>query len=262
MKRFLNVMLFLAPLVANGTARGAQSADPAELAERIQSMAIAAAADGDDAALREAIALAERAVTVHPGDALLHHYHGYALYRLAARHGCDEKVEPGCVSDLLDRSEAALEASAALQPMAETQALLASVNGLRIGENPTLGAALGARIDAYQEEALALGPENPRVWLLKGIGDFFTPEAFGGGVAPALTALERSARAFESDDPAPPAPRWGRADVHVWLGQVYKETGDVDAARRHYEQALELEPSNAWVRDDLLPALAGTGNGS
>lgn len=238
----------------------AQTADPTELAERIQSMTIVASAEGEDEVLREAVALAERAVTVHPADPLLHHYYGYALYRLASRHGCDEEADPRCVWNLLERAERALEASAEHGPMAETHALLASVYGLMIGENPSLGASLGSRIDGLQVDALALGPDNPRVWLLKGIGDFYTPEAYGGGVEPALAALERSARAFETDAPVPPQPRWGRADVHVWLGQVYQAKGDVDQARVQYERALAIEPSNAWVREELLPALEAEGD--
>ena len=248
----------LALVAAAGTDPAAAQTDPAALAEQIQVMTIAASAEGDDVALREAVALAERALAVHPADALLHHYHGYALYRLAARHGCDEEAEPGCVWKLLERAESALETSIHRGPRAETHALLASVYGLMIGENNALGASLGQQIDAVQAEALALDPENPRVWLLRGIGDFFTPEAFGGGVEPAIAALERSARAFETDPPQPPEPRWGRADVHVWLGQAYAAKGDVAEARAHYERVLELEPANAWVRDDLLPGLAGS----
>jgi tetratricopeptide (TPR) repeat protein len=249
------VLLATLALCLATEAASAQTADPAPLAEQIQSMTIEAAAAGDEEALREAIALAERAVTVHPGAALLHHYHGYALYRLAARHGCDEEADPRCVWQLLEQAKSALEASAERAPTAETHALLASVYGLMISENPSLGPSLGQRIDGLQADALALDPENPRVWLLKGIGEFFTPEAYGGGVEPALAALERSARAFETDAPVPPRPRWGRADVHLWLGQVHQAKGDADEARRHYERALELEPSNAWVRDHLLPAL-------
>lgn len=249
----------LALVVAAGAAPArAQTVDPAVLAEEIQTMTVEASAKGDDAALREAIALAERALIVHPADALLHHYHGYALYRLAARHGCDEEAEPGCVWKLLERAESALETSIQRGPRAESHALLASVYGLMIGENAALGASLGARIDAVQADALALGAENPRVWLLKGIGDFFTPEAFGGGVEPAIAALERSELAFENDAPTPPEPRWGRADVHLWLGQAYAARGDVAEARARYERVLELEPENAWVRDELLPGLAGS----
>ena len=256
--RGITVAIHALVVAAGAAPAPAQTTDPAALAEQIQTLTVDAAARGDDAALREAIALAERALTVHPADALLHHYHGYALYRLAARHGCDTEAEPGCVWKLLERAESALETSIQRGPRAETHGLLASVYGLMIGENGALGATLGSRIDAVQADALALGPENPRVWLLRGIGAFFTPEAFGGGVESAITALERSAAGFESDAPAPPEPRWGEADVHLWLGQAYAARGEVAQARAQYERVLELEPDNAWVRDELLPGLAGS----
>ena len=166
--RRMTLTLLMLVAAAGTTPASAQTADPAALAEQIQTMTMEAAAVGDDVALRQAIALAERALTVHPGDALLHHYHGYALYRLAARHGCDEETEPGCVWKLLELAEGALETSIQRGPRAETHALLASVYGLMIGENNALGASLGSRIDAAQADALALDPENPRVWLLKG----------------------------------------------------------------------------------------------
>jgi tetratricopeptide (TPR) repeat protein len=237
----------------------AQAEDPAALAERIQALAIEGGGAADPDALRESAALAERALAIHPDDALLHHYRGYALYRLASRHACDEAQDAGCVNRLLEQAEESLEASLKLGPRAETYALLGSVYGLKIGENPALGAALGSRIDDLQERARALDAENPRVLLLEGIGDFFTPEAYGGGIAPARSALERAAAAFQTDAPPPPEPRWGRADVHVWLGQVHQAEGDVELAREQYQKALAIDPEYAWVRDRLLPSLDAEG---
>jgi tetratricopeptide (TPR) repeat protein len=238
----------------------AQSEGPAVLAERVQALAIEGGGAADPAALREAAALAERALVLHPDDALLHHYRGYALYRLVSRHECDAAEEVGCVGRLLDRAEESLLASIDLGPRAETYALLASVYGLRIGENPALGAALGDRIDDLQAQARSLDAENPRVWLLRGIGDFFTPEAYGGGISAARAALERAAAAFEGDAPSPPEPRWGRADVHVWLGQVHQAAGETEHAREQYEKALAIDPEYAWVRDRLLPSLDAGGS--
>ena len=257
MTRGLPIVALAACLTA-GEAR-AQADDPAALAERIQALAIEGGSAADPGTLREAAALAERALAIHPGDALLHHYRGYVLYRLAGRHACDEAADAGCVNRLLEQAEESLEASVELGPRAETYALLGSVYGLMIGENPALGATLGQRIDGLQAQARSLDAENPRVWLLRGIGDFHTPEAYGGGIAPARAALERSAAAFAADAPPPPEPRWGRADVHVWLGQVHQAAGDTELARAEYEKALAIEPGNAWVRELLLPALDGGG---
>jgi tetratricopeptide (TPR) repeat protein len=249
----------VAVCLAAAEARG-QAEDPAALADRVQALAIEGSGAAEPEALREAAALAERALALHPGDALLHHYRGYALYRLAGRHACDEAQDAGCVNRLLEQAEESVEASLELGPRAETYALLGSVYGLMIGENPALGAALGDRIDDLQAQALSLDAENPRVWLLKGIGDFFTPEAYGGGIAPARSALERAAAAFQTDAPLPPEPRWGRADVHIWLGQVHQAAGETDRAREEYEKALAIDSGNAWVRDRLLPSLDASGS--
>jgi tetratricopeptide (TPR) repeat protein len=230
--------------------------DAATLADSIQSEIVAAYVRGDDARLAAARALAERAVAIHPEDALLHHYLGFALYRQAAvTHDDPERPR------ILDAAQAALERSAAIRPLPETHALLASVYGLRIGANPALGASLGHRSGGERAIAGRLGPENPRVWLLKGIGAFFTPEAFGGGLERAGEDFDRSLELFEVDDPERPLPRWGRADAHLWRGRVHEGFGQVDQARAEYETALLLEPEYVWVRDVLLPGLASDSAG-
>jgi tetratricopeptide (TPR) repeat protein len=238
----------------------AQAPDAATLAETIQAQAIEAGDLGDERGLEEARALAERALTAYPDDPYLLHYYGYVLYRIASRHGCDEEAEPECVWKLLQRAEDVLEASLDAKPMAETYALQASVYGLMIGEKNELGSLLGQQIDGIQSRALSLDPDNPRVWLLKGIGELYTPEAFGGGPEAALRSLEQAAEAFETDAPAPPEPRWGRVDVHVWLGQVHAARGEKEKAREEYQRALALEPRHAWVRDVLLPGLDQAGS--
>ncbi len=225
--------------------------DAAALADSIQSEIVAAYVRGDEARLAEARALAERAVAGHPDDALLHHYLGFALYRQAAVMHDDPEQER-----ILDAAEAALARSAAIRPLPETHALLASVQGLRIGANPSLGASLGERSREQRSIAARLGPDNPRVWLLSGIGAFYTPQPFGGGMERAGEHLDRSLELFGQDHPDPPLPRWGRADAHLWRGRVYEEVGDVDRARGEYEAALAIEPEYAWVRTVLLPGLA------
>lgn len=229
--------------------------DAAALADSIQSEIVAAYVRGDGARLATARALAERAVALHPDDALLHHFLGFSLYRQAAvMH--DDPAQP----QILDAAQAALERSAAIRPLPETHALMASVYGLRIGANPALGATLGQQSRDEHATAARLGPENPRVWLQRGISAFFTPEAFGGGLERAGEYLDRSLELFEADDPERPLPRWGWPDAHVWRGRVHEGMGQADQARAEYEAALALEPEYAWVRDVLLPGLA-TGDG-
>ena len=79
---------------------------------------------------------------------------------------------------------------------------------------------------------------------------FACPHARAG-----LDGMRRAIELFASDDPVPPAPSWGRAEVYGWLGQVLAKQGKREEARAAYEKALKIEPGNKWVADALLPAL-------
>ncbi|MGH7577297.1 MAG: tetratricopeptide repeat protein [Longimicrobiales bacterium] len=196
--------------------------------------------------------LLERALTAYPDDALLLHYQGYALYREATLRMGRWNQDVG---ELLRASQGSLEASAETHEMPETLALLSAVLGQRIGSNPIRAMTLGPRSGSVMDRAVERGPDNPRVWLLRGIGAIFTPGMFGGGLDRAQRYLERAASLFIEDSPAPPLPAWGRAEVYIWLGQVHARAGREAEAREAYIKALEIEPDNGWVRHELLPAL-------
>ena len=138
---------------------------------------------------------------------------------------------------------------------AESHALLASVYGMQI-DSAWKGMTLGRRASRASARALELAPGNPRVLLQDGVGKLHTPGMFGGGADRAEAMLLRALAAFRTEPPDRPWPRWGRLDTYAWLGQIGVEREDLTAARRYYEQALDLEPEFAWVRYALLPALA------
>jgi tetratricopeptide (TPR) repeat protein len=248
---FLFPFLFLGVVGLPGVARAqsaARWADSARVA--IENASLAGNLDG----LIAARALTERALTRFPGDAWLLHYRGYALYREATlRMGRYKEKD---VDSYLEQAESILKESATKQPIAETYALLSSVIGQQIGSNPLRGMTLGPRSNAAMDDALARGPNNPRVWLLRGIGARFTPKLFGGGDERAEEYLRRAIQLFENDRVSPPAPSWGRDDAWAWLGQILEEKGQWDGARRAYEEALRAEPRNGWVREELLANLS------
>jgi tetratricopeptide (TPR) repeat protein len=209
---------------------------------------------GDLNRLREAAAFVERALTAFPDDPLLLHYLGYARYReatlLQGKQPDSKEYRP-----ILEAADSLLERSASTLQLAETYALRASVLGQLIGSNPLRGMTLGPRSNNAMERAVELGPNNPRVWLLRGIGAMFTPSMFGGGVDKAEECLTKALGLFPNDNPAPPMPAWGHAETYIWLGQVYKRRNLIGDARQAYNRALELEPENGWVKHVLLPAL-------
>lgn len=207
---------------------------------------------GDLDGFRGARALLERVLTVEPTNGWALHYLGYELYReITLTMGRDQ----GNVDALLERADDVLDRAGRAAPVAETHALRSGVLGMMIGTSPIKGMTLGPKSSAQMERALELGPDNPRVWLMRGIGAINTPAMFGGGLDKAEQYLVKSIVLFRSDKPKAPAPAWGASESHAWLGQVYAKQGKKDAARAEYQRALAIEPNDMWTKMVLLPAL-------
>ena len=203
-------------------------------------------------------AMLERALTAFPNDPLLLHYQGYSLYREASlMQGL--RSEEKDIRKVLEAADEVLERSAKTLDLAETHALRSSVIGQMIGTNPLRGMTLGPKSSNAMDRAVELGPNNPRVWLVRGISAMFTPGMFGGGQDKAEEFLNKAIALFPLDKPVPPAPAWGHADAWIWIGQIRQKQGRIADARKAYNTALELEPANQWVRNVLLPGLERAG---
>lgn len=213
----------------------------------------------DSSAYDRVVAYADAGLARFPNDPVLLHYRGFALFRkasvLTAAYGAKgDRARPA--KALFEQADRAFEQSAAQLAWPETMALRSAVTGQLIAFGSAFTAMrLGSRAGHQMDEALAAGPENPRVWMLRGVGDFYRPRLFGGGLDKAESHLRRAIELFANDHPAPPAPSWGHAEVYGWLGQVLAKQGRRDEARAAYEKGLSLEPGNVWIADFLLPAL-------
>lgn len=211
---------------------------------------------GDTTRLRNARTILDRALTAFPNDALLLYYKGHALHRESSlKEGLGQRDELGAI---FEEAEKALEASLKVKPLPETHALLASIHGRQIALTPWKAMLLGPRSGSEMNDAIELGPNNPRVWLLRGIGAMFTPKMFGGGPEKTETYLKKAEQLFATDRPTAPAPAWGRAEVHAWLGQHYKKQNKNADAIAAYNRALEINPEMHWVKHVLLPAAKGS----
>jgi len=210
---------------------------------------------GQPSGLDQAIALLDRVLTVTPNDAIMLHYKGYALYR-KANPMMEDDTKKSEVKALLEAADDALESSAKTLQWPETHALRASVTGQMIAVgNPMSGMILGPRAENHIEKAVELGPNNPRVWMLKGVGNMFKPKMFGGGAHKAEKELLKAIELFANDRAVSPAPKWGHAESYAWLGQAYVAQNKFAEARAAYQKTLEIDPGNGWVTYVLLPAL-------
>ncbi len=251
-------------VVALGTARvDAQAATAtftgaAKWADSVRRLVEPAQLRGDETGLREAVALAERALSVTPNDAALLHYKGYALYRLGSQLMGGRAKE---AKEVFEEADRVLEASAASLPWPETYALRSAVLGQLIGASgggALLSMRLGMKSGSLMDRAVELGPENPRVWVLKASGELFKPAMVGGGEANATASAQKAVQFLAKDRPEGLRPAWGAVDAYLWLGQAHAKGGRTSEARAAYQQVLTLAPDHGWVKYQLLPALDRT----
>jgi tetratricopeptide (TPR) repeat protein len=226
---------------AVGCTAQAQTA-PTKWADTISKEIDKASLSGDPAKLGAAVALAERVATAFPEDGLILHYQAFALYRQAIQ---AQSAEGGAQ---LERAKSIFERSLRLRPLAETHILLAAINGQLIARDPSRGMELGMASQTFTGDALRIGSANPRVWLVRGQGAIYTPPEYGGGLRPAEEQLKRAIDLFAKDAPKPGEPSWGKAEAHVWLGQVYAMAGDKVKAAEQYKAALAIAPDFSFAK--------------
>ena len=99
----------------------------------------------------------------------------------------------------------------ALRNMAATQQMLVdpqnrwATNGLEAGQ--------------AVDKGLKLDPNNPRLYYLKGMGVFGTPEQFGGGKSKAKPLFEKAAELYKNQKTAAFYPDWGKKQNEEMIAQ-------------------------------------------
>lgn len=167
----------------------------------------------------------------------------YANYRLSIVAGLAGQKDQA--EQALDLAQSTLEQLTAAQPQADNLALLSSVYGMQIGNNPLKGALYGPKAGNAMKQATELDPGNPRVSLIKAITAYNTPAAFGGSKQ---SAIELSSKAIELY--AQPCQQicWGHAEAYTWRGLARQELGDKAGAIADWTKAVEVDPSYSWAK--------------
>jgi len=123
---------------------------------------------------------------------------------------------------------------------AEYRRILGTLCGQVIPAN--LMAALKHGKCAMEEvgKALELDPKSSNAWMSRGVGNYYLPPAFGGGLNLAIDDFTRAVRL----NPANP-------EAHLWLGIALRKAGRNAEARQAIQRSLELNPGRRWARQQL-----------
>ncbi len=182
----------------------------------------------------------------------------YLLYYVAL---CDYRLanyflisaEMDIVEPYLKEGQKYLEKAMEMDPdFGELDGLYAFLLGFEIALDQGKAMSLGLQIFQYSSKSLEKSPENPRVHLMKGLSDFFTPPQYGGGPDSAIKSLTRSIELFEREDIQDPLkPSWGKDEAYTFLGMAYNQKGEIEEAKQAFKKALEINPEFGLAKDEL-----------
>lgn len=165
------------------------------------------------------------------------YWQAYIAYRLANIEPDDDERK----NHLRRCAEASRSAIDAGEMSGEARALQASCLGRLAGGGMFSGMRYGSRAGAAKEESLIDGPDNPRVLLLAGTSDYYTPVQWGGDIDRAERLLRQALELLEAPAAGPSEawqPKWGRQDAYVNLALVLHALDRSEEALGLLDQAV------------------------
>jgi len=214
----------------------------------------------DENRFRKAAELFRQATTSAPASAACFYWLGVAefhrmLWLQNPPTPPTSQTNPDAASAAMDTAIAALTRAVKLEPRhAESHALLGTLYGMKIEGNLLRAVRFGPRVDKHRQQALAHGPDNPRVQYLLGACQFHTarkPDA----LREALAILLRAQKLFEAEAEAahgPLDPQWGYSSCLMFIGRAYEQLGQHKEAADYYRKALARQPADHLARQGLM----------
>jgi tetratricopeptide (TPR) repeat protein len=120
---------------------------------------------------------------------------------------------------------------------AENHRILGTLCGQVIPANVLAGLRYGRCALDEITKALELDPRSALAWVSRGVGNYYLPPAFGGGV-------ENSIRDFKKAIEVNPK----LAEAHMWLGIALREANRNGEARAALKRAVDLNPQRLWAK--------------
>ncbi|MBS1825811.1 MAG: tetratricopeptide repeat protein [Acidobacteria bacterium] len=193
----------------------------------------------DRAALEKSIAALAAQAEKKPADAQAQ----YAL-ALAESYLAEISLEMRLRNEAKAAAEKGIQAAekaAQLKPdNAEYHRILGTLCGQVIPANVLAGLKYGKCAMESVNKALQLDAKSSLAWLSKGVGNYYLPPSFGGGVDLAIKDMEKAI----SLDPK-------SSDAYVWLGTALRKKNANAEARKALEKALQLNPNRVWAKQLL-----------
>lgn len=137
------------------------------------------------------------------------------------------ETDGGKKDALLDEADTYLKEAVRLlgKETDETHVLGAMIANARISvDGRARYQKYGKVFEEHLDAAKAINPDNPRMYLVKGISKLYTPKMFGGGRKAALPYFQKAEGLFEKEAPGDLSkPYWGHATNQYMMKQATGE---------------------------------------
>lgn len=160
------------------------------------------------------------------------------LYRAqAALEANDRQMARDAAESGIRLAEKAVE----MQPAnAEYRRMLGSLCGQVIPAAKLLALKYGRCALEQVKKATELDPKSSDAWLSHGVGNYYLPEAFGGGFQLALADIQKAIQLNPKN-----------AEAQLWLGLTLRKLNRNAEARKAIQESLRLNPGRVWAKQQL-----------
>lgn len=122
---------------------------------------------------------------------------------------------------------------------ADSHALLADLYGRKIGYGGVLaGMKYGSKAEAELSRAMQLDSGDPRIYVVQGRRELYSPKMFGGDIDKAIESFRKSTTINPKYD-----------EGFVWLAIACDKKGDRDAAKAAVAEALRLNSRSVFAKE-------------
>ena len=169
-----------------------------------------------------------------------------AQYRLALANSYLAEV----ATEMRDKGQAKVAAEAGIKAAeralqlnsrnAEYHRLLGTLCGQVIPANVLAGFKYGRCALDSVSKAIELAPKSAINYVSRGVGNYYLPPAFGGGVDKAIQDFRK---AIELDPKL--------AEAQLWLGIALRKANQNAEARQALAKSVQLNPNRVWAKQQL-----------
>jgi tetratricopeptide (TPR) repeat protein len=165
-------------------------------------------------------------------------------YALAESYAAEVAVEvhdkPAAKNEAEAGIRAAEKAVSLKADMAEYHRILGTLCGQMISSNGLAGLKYGKCALTSVNKAIELDPKSSDAYLSHGVGNYYLPQALGGGIDLAVKDFEK---AIELNPKS--------AEAYLWLGVALRKQNKNAEAHRALTKAVELNPNRLWAKQQL-----------